>query len=64
MNVRVLTLNGCFVPLLSGKTKVPPMKGFSIPRLELLGCFINKVDEFCKSGNSFSLWCSECVLLD
>ena len=32
--LRVLSLNGCFVSLLSGKTKAAPMKGFSIPRLE------------------------------
>ena len=38
--LRVLTLNGCFVSLFSGKTKVAPMKGFSIPRLELLGCVL------------------------
>ena len=37
MYLRVLTLNGSFVSLLSGKTKVAPMRGFSIRRLELLG---------------------------
>ena len=38
--LRVLTLNGCFVSLLSGKTKVALMQGFSIPRLGLLGCVL------------------------
>ena len=36
--LRSLTLKGWFVSLLSGKTKIAPMKDFSITRLELLGC--------------------------
>ena len=36
--LRGITLHGCFVSLLFGKTKVALMKGFSIPGLKLLGC--------------------------
>ena len=37
MYLRVLILNGSFVSLLSGKSKVAPRRGSSIPWLELLG---------------------------
>ena len=34
----VLSLNGCYTSLMSGKNKVGPMKSFLIPRLDFLGC--------------------------